>query len=118
MNSNNISKRHILLFIFITIVNCTLWANVKFSASLDSATLLMGNQTVVHIEILQDELQKGIIINEPKQQDSIIELVQGIEFSKIVIPEMLLPFCGLTGIAVPTVSYILTVIFVESIIGV
>ena len=59
-------------------------ANVKVTATLDSAYLLMGKQTVLHLEIIQDISQRGKLLNEPKRSDSIIYLSKGIEFNDIV----------------------------------
>lgn len=78
------SAKYVLYILILIIANNSLMASVSFNAKLDSATLLMGNQTIIHLEILQDESQKGHILNEPKQSDTIIEIVRGVEFTKIV----------------------------------
>lgn len=78
------STKYVLYILILIIANNSLMASVSFNAKLDSATLLMGNQTIIHLEILQDESQKGHILNEPKQSDTIIEIVRGVEFTKIV----------------------------------
>lgn len=72
--------RYIVLLLVVFSLNCQAFAKVKINASLDSATLLMGNQTIIHIEIVQDVAQKGQIINEPRVTDRLTNLVEGIEF--------------------------------------
>lgn len=72
--------RYIVLLVVIFGLNCQVSAKVKINATLDSATLLMGNQTIIHIEIVQDVAQKGQIINEPQVTNSLTNLVEGIEF--------------------------------------
>ena len=84
MNAMKHSVKYVLYILILIIANNSLMASVSFNAKLDSATLLMGNQTIIHLEILQDESQKGHILNEPKQSDTIIEIVRGVEFTKIV----------------------------------
>ena len=84
MNAMKHSAKYVLYILILIIANNSLMASVSFNAKLDSATLLMGNQTIIHLEILQDESQKGHILNEPKQSDTIIEIVRGVEFTKIV----------------------------------
>ena len=84
MNAMKHSTKYVLYILMLIIANNSLMASVSFNAKLDSATLLMGNQTIIHLEILQDESQKGHILNEPKQSDTIIEIVRGVEFTKIV----------------------------------
>lgn len=60
-------------------------AETSIKATLDSASLLMGKQTVIHLEIVQDVLQQGKIINEPSSKaDTIISIVQGVEFVGVV----------------------------------
>lgn len=73
----------IILFLFL-LLSMTLHAEVVFKAKLDSATLLMGNQTLIHIEIQQDATQKGKIINEPEKKDGVVNIVEGVEFGGIV----------------------------------
>lgn len=83
----NYFKIHIKTFLFGLIfisVGLSVSANVKFKATLDSASLLMGNQTIIHIEIKQDATQKGKIINEPDKTSDVVELTKGIEFRGIV----------------------------------
>ena len=59
-------------------------STVQISSRLDSSILLMGKQTIIHLEILQDESQVGRIINEPLNADTITHIVNGIEYCGIV----------------------------------
>ena len=59
-------------------------ANVNISATLDSAVLLMGKQTTIHLEIVQDISQNGYLLNEPLKSDSISYITEGIEFNGII----------------------------------
>ncbi len=60
-------------------------AGTSVKATLDSASLLMGKQTVIHLEIIQDQSLRGSIINEPPSKtDTIIPIVKGVEFVGIV----------------------------------
>lgn len=75
--------RHLFLVLFFLFVYNTSLA-VQITSRLDSAILLMGKQTIVHLEITQEETQLGRIINEPLKADTITYIVDGIEFNGIV----------------------------------
>ena len=79
MNGTKINIRYLLLlFVFVFAPNT--YSAVKISSRLDSAILLMGKQTTIHIEVLQDVSQSGRIINEPLKSDTITDIVKGIEY--------------------------------------
>ena len=59
-------------------------ANVKVTAQMDSSVLLMGKQSIIHLEVVHDVAQKGQIVNEPQLKDSISYLVDGIEYAGVV----------------------------------
>ena len=84
MNYLKIHIKSFLFVLFFILVGLSTSANVKFKATLDSASLLMGNQTIIHVEIQQDATQNGKIINEPEKTSDITELTKGIEFIRIV----------------------------------
>ena len=73
------------IFALSVILSCNLsHATVTFNATLDSATLLMGKQTIIHIEIVQDATQRGLIANEPKNADTVVFITNNIEFGGVV----------------------------------
>lgn len=74
----------LLIVLIYTISTLTLNAEVKFSAKLDSSSLLMGNQTLIHLEIQQDATQRGQIINEPYDSSDVVEITKGVEFGGVV----------------------------------
>ena len=87
----NITIVFTLLFILSSL---NINAEVNFSAKLDSATLLMGNQTLIHLEIQQDATQKGVIINEPILNSDVVELTPGVELRSIVRNDTILIDAG------------------------
>lgn len=73
------------IFAIAVILTCGVsHAEVTFKATLDSATLLMSKQTIIHVEIVQDASQRGIISNEPKGADSVVYITDNVEFGGIV----------------------------------
>ncbi len=83
MNINKFNMKHLFTLLFLTFA-LNVYSAVQISSRLDSAILLMGKQTIIHVEILQDISQSGQIINEPLKTDTITDLVKGIEFNGIV----------------------------------
>lgn len=79
MNGTKINIRYLLL-LFVFVFAPDTYSAVKISSRLDSAILLMGKQTTIHIEVLQDVSQSGRIINEPLKSDTITDIVKGIEY--------------------------------------
>ena len=78
------SKIKVLFLLFGLVFAQYAVANVKVISKMDSSVLLMGKQTIIHLEVIQDVAQKGQIVNEPKLKDSISYLVDGIEYAGIV----------------------------------
>ena len=78
------SNIKVLLLLFGLILAQCAVANVKIISKMDSSVLLMGKQTIIHLEVIHDIAQKGQIVNEPKLNDSISYLVDGIEYAGIV----------------------------------
>ncbi len=68
----NIIKSILLMLFALFSATATLGAQVKITASLDSATLLMGKQTVLHLEILQQGDQEGIIVEHQNGEGNIL----------------------------------------------
>lgn len=79
-------NKYIRAVIFVCFISqmSYMMANVRISATLDSAVLLMGKQTTIHLEIIQDISQNGYLLNEPLKYDSISYITDGIEFNGIV----------------------------------
>lgn len=75
----------LLLVLLLALSTLTIYADVNFSAKLDSSTLLMGNQTLIHLEIQQDASQRGQVIDEPNvASDGVVEITKGVEFGGVV----------------------------------
>ena len=68
--------RHIVMSLAVLIATvATAWGgNVTFKARLDSATLLMGKTTTLHLEITQDKDMRGFFPNE--QADTLHAMVE------------------------------------------
>ena len=83
MNIDKLNIKYLLMLFFLAF-SLNVYSAVQISSRLDSAILLMGKQTIIHVEILQDISQSGKIINEPLKADTITDLVKGIEYCGIV----------------------------------
>lgn len=83
MKVDKLNIKYLILFLFIGIA-INAFSAVKISSRLDSAILLMGKQSIIHLEILQDVSQTGRIINEPLKSDTITYIVDGIEYNGVV----------------------------------
>ena len=68
--------RHIVMTAVVLMATmATAWGgNVTFKARLDSATLLMGKTTALHLEIVQDKEMRGFFPNE--QADTLNAMVE------------------------------------------
>ncbi|MBQ6166784.1 MAG: cell wall anchor protein [Muribaculaceae bacterium] len=68
--------RHIMMTATLLLATMTaaLGGNVTFKAKLDSATLLMGKTTTLHLEITQDKQARGFFPNE--QADTLSAMVE------------------------------------------
>ena len=68
--------RHIVMTAVVLLAaTATAWGgNVTFKARLDSATLLMGKTTTLHLEITQDKDARGFFVNE--QADTLSAMVE------------------------------------------
>ena len=68
--------RHIVMTIvlLLAVVPMAWGGNVTFKAKLDSATLLMGKTTTLHLEITQDKGARGFFPNE--QADTLNAMVE------------------------------------------
>ena len=66
IKSMNTIMRHIVMTIVLLLAAVpTVWGgNVTFKAKLDSATLLMGKTTTLHLEITQDKGARGFFPGE------------------------------------------------------
>ena len=60
------------------------FANISVTSKIDSSTLLMGKQTIIHLEVVKDIKQKGSLINEPQLDDLNANIVEGIEYIGLV----------------------------------
>ena len=68
--------RHIVMTaaVLLATISAAWGGNVTFKAKLDSATLLMGKTTALHLEITQDEDARGFFVNE--QADTLSAMVE------------------------------------------
>ena len=68
--------KHIVMtaFLLLAAVSTAIGGNVTFKAKLDSATLLMGKTTTLHLEITQDKDARGFFPNE--QADTLNAMIE------------------------------------------
>jgi hypothetical protein len=68
--------KHIVMtaFLLLAAVSTAMGGNVTFKAKLDSATLLMGKTTTLHLEITQDKDARGFFPNE--QADTLNAMIE------------------------------------------
>ena len=62
----------------------SLVANISITSKVDSTTLLMGKQMVLHLEVVKDTKQKGRLVNDPQLNATGSNLVEGIEYIGLV----------------------------------
>lgn len=62
----------------------SLVANISITSKVDSTTLLMGKQMVLHLEVVKDTKQKGRLVNDPQLNAKGSNLVEGIEYIGLV----------------------------------
>ena len=87
-------KRFYIVSLILTAINALMVAQVTVTAKLDSATLLMGKTTALHIEILQPQDAHGRLIADAA--DTLSATVEIAERLKALLTDQYDPRLGST----------------------
>lgn len=72
-------RRISYIFFIIAVMLCTSTSianNIIVSAKMDSAVLLMGKKTAIHLEIVQNKNEKGVLLGEQASPDTLNSFVE------------------------------------------